>query len=725
MSRSISTILTMRDKMSSPLVNVSGKVKKVTRDMKQAQNQVKRWSNSAVKSMDRITKTTGKVALATGALATGFVLKTGWSGLKDLDAGARKVKSIAKDSLQLKNIQKDLLSQSNKTGIGVKELAETQYSAISSGVSAAESMLASVQASKLAVAGFGDANSSLKLVTATMNVYGQTGQDAMSAISNKLMVTQNLGVTTVAELSNSLGGLTPVANSANLGIDELMSGMASLTKNGLKTEEAVAAYKGVLVSVIKPSKEAAKVAKKLGIDFSVGAIKSKGFAGFLEDVREKTGGSTEVMGQLFGNVRALSGSLILTGKGLGDFKTSMDAMANSAGAVDEAYKIATGSIGFKVDKMKNIFKNTATSIMNTQSGMLGEYIDKLDTWVNENGDIIKAWVSNVGKSIGKIITAIKKIFDVIKKNKEAIITIASLVLGFYAAFKVIKKLKTIFMALNTIWLIFNGTLVVSPLGWVILAIGVLTAAIVWAYRNIDLIKQKWSEFGDKFPRIHKLVTGIGKLFKTVFIEHINKMAKRIQVFWEILKGVFGGILEYITTQFDNILKFIENVLSGNFKGAAQNLVDMFLQPFKSIYSTIVEIINKVKTVLGSKDLITVSIAHQEPSEQKNGRGMQEYALGGIANKASIFGEAGPEMAIPLKKNNARSQGLLMQANKIINGSSEGSSVFASNPTSKSGEAPVTLNFHGPIYGLDDFNTRVTKAIVEAVTRSKKMVVKPV
>nr|WP_145402958.1 phage tail tape measure protein [Paenibacillus xylanexedens] len=45
-------------------------------------------------------------------------------------------------------------------------------------------------------------------------------------------------------------------------------------------------------------------------------------------------------------------------------------------------------------------------------------------------------------------------------------------------------------------------------------------------------------------------------------------------------------------------------------------------------------------------------------------GMKQYAEGGIATEPSIFGEAGPEIAIPLN-NKPRSQGLLDEANRIM------------------------------------------------------------
>jgi hypothetical protein len=50
-----------------------------------------------------------------------------------------------------------------------------------------------------------------------------------------------------------------------------------------------------------------------------------------------------------------------------------------------------------------------------------------------------------------------------------------------------------------------------------------------------------------------------------------------------------------------------------------------------------------------------------------------YANGGIANRPSIFGEAGKEIAIPLK-GNARSQQLLQTADSMINGNSKGKGI---------------------------------------------------
>ncbi|AOY76686.1 phage tail tape measure protein [Clostridium formicaceticum] len=659
MSRTIATILALKDKISSPLVKVSKNVDKVTREMKKSQNQVERWKNKSVKAMDNVIKKTAKVALAAGALAGAFAVKVGFDGLLELEEGAAKVKSIAKNSLDLKDIQKDLLKYSTATNVSVQELAETQYSAISAGVKATESIEASVTATKLAKAGFTDANSALKIMTSTMNVFGLEGTEAMQQISDKLLVTQNLGVTTVAELSQSLGPLTPIAKSAGVSIDELFSGMAALTKNGLETNEAVTAYKGVLTSVIKPTSEASKMAKQLGIDFSTSAIESKGMAGFLQEIKEKTGGNTEVMGKLFGNVRALSGALILTGDGIDDFNSTLDAMKNSAGATDEAFEIMTNTIGFKLSKMKNTTKNIFTSIMMSQSGAIGEYIDKIDGWVTNNEERIQGWVKNIGDGITKVIEFIKGILNFIKEHEKLISTILVFIMSLYTVIKVMGILKTVLTGLHTIWLIFNGTLVVSPIGWIILAIGALIAIGYALWRNWDTVSEK---AGQLWESIKAAFSPIGDFFKGI---------------WE---GVKVGFKSFINFFIDGINKVISGINSVKVK------VPDWVPKF------------------GGQEF-GINIAQ-----------LPKFAKGGIATGPSIFGEAGPEIAIPLKKTK-RSQDLLTQANMLINknkGSATTNQLTNNYNTSSKKDVSINVYFQGVTVGEEEFFEKAGQHIANKI-----------
>ena len=537
MAKQIATILSLKDKISQPLTKVSKNVGKVTREMKHSQNQIEKWKNKGVKAIDNVIKKTAAVATGFAALAGAVATKVGFEGLKELDEASAKVKSIAGASLDLKNIQEELLKKSTATGMAVNELAESQYAAISSGVKANESMDAAVQSTKLAKAGFTDSTSALKVMTSTMNVFGMEGSQAMEDISDKLLVTQNLGVTSVDELASSLGQVTPIAKAAGLGLDDVLGSVASLTKGGLATSEAMTSLKGMMSNVIKPTKQAKDMAKKLGIDFSVSAIKSKGFANWLEEIKEKTGGNTDALGQLFGNVNALTGALALTGDGFEEFKDILGEVENSAGKTNEAYDTMTNTIGFKLDKLKNTSKNIFTSMMNTQSGLIGEYIDKIESWVTNNEEKIQGWVQAIGEGVTKVVDFVKSIVDFVKRHEKLITTILVFIGAMYAVIKVVGIAKTVLIALKTVWMIFNGTLLISPLGWIVLAIGAVVAAGYLLYRNWDLIKEKAAEL---WEGIKTAFEPVGEFFSSM---------------WDNVKLGFKGLINFIIEGINLWIKY--------------------------------------------------------------------------------------------------------------------------------------------------------------------------
>lgn len=730
--------------MSGPLFKINKNVEKVSKSTKSSRRQAERWSNTWVKSMDKVAAKSGKLLAAFTALAMAAVITIGFQGLEELDTVGAKVKSIAGSALDGSEIRSGLLKASTDTGISVNELGETQYSAISSGVSPEESLQASTTAAKLAKAGFTDANSALKIMTSTMNVYGLKGQEAMSAISDKLLVTQNRGVTTVAELAESMGQLTPIAKSAGATVDELMAGMASLTKNGLKTEEATTAYKAILTSVIKPTDDAAKAAKQLGIDFSVQAIKSKGLASFLEDVKEKTKGNTETMGRLFPNVRALSGALVLAGDGQKEFVDSLEAMKESQGTTAEAYAVMTDTIGFKVEKLKNRVKNTFTAIVSSQSGTIGELLDGLETWLSTNEDKISAWVEAIGQGIKKAIEFAKRIQEWIIKNQDLILGVVSFITTLYTVIKVFGAVKAALGAINTIWLILNGTIALTPIGWIIIGITALITVAILVWKNWDKINQKWSEFAEKYPTLHKIVTIIGKVLKDILIATLQKLWEIIQSVGIIAAETFFGILDTFENVGKNLLEFLENVFTGQWEKAFENIYNIFFSIFENIWKTAERIWEKITGLFDKNKEVNfnvetnvnqrpqpnvpydapvrppVPVTRYVPAETPvttPQTKLREYAFGGIAKEPSIFGDAGWEMAIPLKKDSPRSLSLLAAANEFF-GNDKTKNVEISTTqnvqTNKSEQQVVyKLVFQGPVYGFDDFAEKVMEALVKA------------
>ena len=123
-----------------------------------------------------------------------------------------------------------------------------------------------------------------------------------------------------------MGNVIPIAAQLNVSTQELFGSIAVLTKNGIRTSEAITGLKAAYSNILKPSAEAAKLAQSLGLEFNAAHLQSVGWVKFLDEVKWATGGDAQQNGPALGSVEGLNSILVLTGKGAGDFDKVMDQM---------------------------------------------------------------------------------------------------------------------------------------------------------------------------------------------------------------------------------------------------------------------------------------------------------------------------------------------------------------------------------------------------------------
>jgi TP901 family phage tail tape measure protein len=221
-------------------------------------------------------------------------------------------------------------------GTDATEQVKAYYQAISAGAgSVAEATALLDQANKLALGGVTDVTTGVDALTTAVNAYKADGLSAAEA-SDAMFVAMRAGKTTIGELSGSLGQIVPIASAAGVSFDEVTAGIAALTTQGLSTSMATTGLRQVIASVIAPTKQASDMAKQLGIEFDVQALKAKGLQEFLEDVIDATGGNKAAMAQLFGPVEALGAVLAFAGGAGETFASIMDDMGAKVGATDAA-----------------------------------------------------------------------------------------------------------------------------------------------------------------------------------------------------------------------------------------------------------------------------------------------------------------------------------------------------------------------------------------------------
>lgn len=306
---------------------------------------------------------------------------------KEFEYSLDKVSSIADTTvMSVGEISGGILDLSSEMGVHAADLNEAMYQAISAGVDTADAIDMVETAVKSAKAGFTDTTTAVDGLTTVLNAYKTANLDA-NDVANKFLITQNLGKTSFGELASTIGNIAPTANAAGVNIEELLSGVASLTANGIATSQAMTGMKAALSNIITPSSNAAKTAAELGIEFNAAALKSKGLGGFLDDLAEKTGGDTEVMAQLFGSVEALNTVLTLTSEGGAElFSKTMSEMETNTTALDSAYDTMTDNLTSNLDVMKTAAENFGIEIYNSVSGGLQDVVQSATEYIKRLRD---------------------------------------------------------------------------------------------------------------------------------------------------------------------------------------------------------------------------------------------------------------------------------------------------------------------------------------------------
>ncbi|MDR2516412.1 MAG: phage tail tape measure protein [Spirochaetaceae bacterium] len=337
----IETVFSLIDNITRPLSNVNNEAKVVNRPLK---NMYAGAEKAADRFMGKIKNLGGKLAGALGLAGiinidkVAGVLTSGVTNAIAYQSALAKIGTVADTAaVPIGNLSKEILEVSSRTGIASNQIADSMYTAITAGISTEKASAFVETATKSAIGGFTDEATAIDALTSVINAYGLRAEHA-AAISDRMLLTQNLGKTSFNDMAQAMGKVVPYAAHLGVSVDELFASIASLTGSGsLKTADAMSSMKAMLASVINPSKEAAETAKRLGVDFSASALQAKGFAKFIQEISDAAGGNQIVLGKLFGSDKADTAVRILTSSGRDSFLGALDAMRNSAGATEEAF----------------------------------------------------------------------------------------------------------------------------------------------------------------------------------------------------------------------------------------------------------------------------------------------------------------------------------------------------------------------------------------------------
>lgn len=348
----------------------------------------------ASKALNGIIKGFAAVATASaGALVA--ISKIG----AEFESSFAQVETIMDTSqMSVEDMKSSIQNLSSEMGVSASELSGAVYNAISATGDTANAVSLVGDATRLATAGFTDAESALSVLTTTINAYGMSAADAES-ISDSLIQTQNLGVTTIDQLASAMGKAISTASAYNVNLGNLESAYVSLTKAGISTEESTTYISSMLNELGDTGSEVGKILKKeTGKSFGTLMKEGKSLGDVIEVLSDHVDGSAEALMNLWGSAEAGKAANAIVSQGLDTFNDNLEKLQNSAGTTEKAYSTMADTLEHKTQMVKTEAQNLAISIYEQIKPALSDIADAALEFI-QNFDFSKV-VSAVQTFIG-------------------------------------------------------------------------------------------------------------------------------------------------------------------------------------------------------------------------------------------------------------------------------------------------------------------------------------
>ncbi len=285
-----------------------------------------------------------------------------------------KLETIA-GSENIDDLTASLSELAKQTGTSSADLAEVAYNAISAGVSVEEACEMAETATMLATAGFTDADSALSVLTTALNSYGDTAGTA-TEISDSLVMVQNLGVTTISELSNSIGKAIATGSAYSVSLGNLESAYVSITKAGIGTAEATTYMNSMLNELGDSGSDVSSVLQEqTGKSFTELMNDGYSLADVLSVLYDSCEGDSTALMNLWSSAEAGKASNAIVNQGLSEFNENLSAITSTAGVTEEAYATMSDTFDYQLSVMKTNFQELGIAIFDGLEDPLTSGID--------------------------------------------------------------------------------------------------------------------------------------------------------------------------------------------------------------------------------------------------------------------------------------------------------------------------------------------------------------
>lgn len=545
----IEMLLELKDRISSGLNKAKAAVSEASENIRKKINGIKTYWVDAFKEMreqiplfDQACKFLSNPigALVTAAVGIGSAVKSAVTSAMDWQKGMAQINVTAGlTTEELDKMSNKMLEIGARNVAPLEEVPAAFNKIISAGLNAEQALGALEPTLRAAKAGFTDIET---VAAAGVNVMNSSGAE-INEVYDVLFATLSKGAANMSEIASYLPTVVPTAKNAGVSLNETAGAFAYMTAQGQSASAAATLLNGAFNSLANPKLHGNFQA--IGVEIYDAEGKMRPMTGIIEDLAKSLDGlsdkaKAEKLSSLGLDQTSAQGLAVMT-QNVEKFKSTLDATANSQGALNDAYDHSMTASDYWSLALNNVKE------------LLIKVGQKFLPIVNKIGEFAASITS-------KVIPAIRWLKDLFVEWWPVIAGVAGAIAvlnaaNIAAAASMIKVSVVTGLAAAKQWLL-NIAMSANPIGIMIVAIGALIGLIVALCKKYEGWTTVWN-----FTKV-LLVNSFTQFWEDTK-EGFKSLWYYIELFWLNIKS-FG---QYIGQLFGNIASAIKAALTGNFSEA--------------------------------------------------------------------------------------------------------------------------------------------------------------
>lgn len=337
---------------------------------------------------DKVRHFAESFSLLTTAIGA-FSLHTFLEEIGKYDVSLENVRLITRQTTEeFKATRLAVLALAQSLQVSAVDTAEGFNEIVKSGFEAGDAIKVLKASIEGARAGMTTAAVTAKALVQTLNSFALKAGESETVIG-KMVRSVDLSTFKFSELAHNIGEIAPLAAAMNVTLDETLGLFTALARKQSNLDEIATQIRSILTHLLEPTPVIrAQIEAILGGTIEM-TLKAEGFSKVLYRLITSANGSSEALGRLFPNVRALSGLVKLTGEGFERFAHDVETLGTTGvGTLNRALDVQTKSFGNLVAQLKATAANSLIEFFERNRTSFISYTDAINKFIKDNPNFL-------------------------------------------------------------------------------------------------------------------------------------------------------------------------------------------------------------------------------------------------------------------------------------------------------------------------------------------------